>query len=161
MDQEKLADMLNIQFNEDQYFYCLTLYQAAAGMSMPVENPETREIQIEGHGTIAFTDLPMNRGLLAVSKELTDQGMGQREHMAMLSRVMHFGNILEAKDRFARWFQPSSEQDSLLIDEAIMRAGAKARLVVSEDYMGFDLDDVERCANEIAQRLDEEDSRAQ
>jgi hypothetical protein len=153
-----MTETMNIQFDEDQYLYCLTMYQAAAGMSMPVENPENRKIQIEGYGTVAFTDNPMNRGMLAVSKELTDQGMEHRERMAMVSRIMHFGDIIEAKDRFSHWFQPSTEEGALSINEALMRAGATARIIVSGDQMGFDLDDVERIANEISNRLDAEDS---
>jgi hypothetical protein len=152
-----MAETMNIQFDEDQYLYCLTLYQAAAGMSMPVENPENKKIRIEGYGTVAFTDNAMNRGMLAVSKELTDQGMDHRERMAMVSRVMHFGDIVEAKDRFSHWIKPSTDEGALSINEALMRAGATARIIVSDDHMGFDLDDVERLAESIAKRLDDED----
>lgn len=152
-----MAETFNIQFDEDQYLYCLGVYQAAAGMSMPVENPENRKIRIKDYGTVAFTDQPMNRGLMAVSDELTDQGMPQRERMAMVSRIMHFGDIIQARDRFAHWFRPSSDEGACEIDEALIRAAAKARIVVSGDYMGFDLDDVEQRANEIAKRPDDLD----
>jgi hypothetical protein len=142
----ELAETTNIQVDEDQYLYCLKVHQAAAGRPML--------------GAPAFTDRPMNRGLLAVIKAVTDQGMGHRERRAMVFRVMQFfAGIIVAKDRFARWVHPSSKEGALEINEALMRAGATARIIVSSDYIGFDLDDVERCANEVANRADQ-DTRA-
>jgi hypothetical protein len=158
--KDAFADALNTPLDEDLFLYCLSLYQEAASLRMPVENPENRKFVIEDIETVAFTDNPMNRGFSAVNKEMDEQGFDQPKRMAMMTRIMHIGQIFEAQDRFKHWFAPSPGDGSMMINDALLRAAAVARFVTANDKMHFDLDDVERCANAIDQRLAERERDA-
>jgi hypothetical protein len=157
----KMAERINVQVDEDLYLYCSNIYSAAAQMTMPVENPENKKIHIKGTGTFSFTDNPTNRGMLAVTQELREQGIDEEIRMSMGIRIMQFGDVLTAKDRFTKWIRPSGDGDSLDVAEALIRACAKAKIVLADDDMYFDLDDVERHATVIEDRIEtEENSKA-
>jgi hypothetical protein len=152
---------VNVQVDEELFLFCSNLYSAAAQMTMPVENPENKRLMIDEYGEIAFRDTPMNRGMLAATKECREHGLSEDERFAMGMRVMHFGNVLEARERFAHWIKAGETSDSLNVGENLIRACAKARFVFTNTEMGFDLDDIERHAGEIEKRLAAEDQKMQ
>ncbi|MDN4572010.1 hypothetical protein DBB29_00745 [Pandoraea cepalis] len=154
----KIAEWVNARVDEDLYLYCHNLYAVAADMRMPVENPESRKVTVGEFGTIAFSDIPLNRGMLAVTKELEEQGMDHQTRFAMCWRIMHFGDLLAETDRLSKWIRPGEEPGALNVSEALIRACAHARIDIDEQNGSFDLDDLARRAMEIEARLDAEDS---
>lgn len=66
MFQEFMATDVDAQL----FVFCAELYRAAASLAMPVENPENRPLVADGDKVYALSDRPMNRGMLAVMKEL-------------------------------------------------------------------------------------------
>lgn len=155
---EKMAEQVNLPVDEDLFLYCSNLYSAAASLAMPVENPEEKKIHIKDRGTFGFKDIPMNRGMLAITKELREQGIPENIRFSLGIRIMHFGQVLEARDRFRQWIRPRDEDDSIDVAEALIRACALARFNLTDDDLVFDLDDIGLHASAIEKRLDSEDS---
>ena len=135
------------------YLWCHGVYQAAAQMTMPVENPGARPLFADGDKTYSFSDIPMNRGMLAVMKELRERGQTQAQSMAMTSRLMHFGELLTNKKLKA--FVKPGEDGGLLVSEALIKACATARLIITKKRFSFVVADVARIAQQIT---DEEEA---
>lgn len=156
-----MEEWVNLPVDEDLYLFCSNLYSAAAHMSMPVENPASKQLGIEGLATFAFSDIPVNRGMLAVTKELRDQGIAEPTRFSMCWRVMHFGDVLAERERFAKWIRPGEEPGAVAVAEALIRACAVARIDLSDDKGSFDMDDLARHAAEIEARLGDDDGAEQ
>lgn len=156
-----MADAVGRPVDENLFLYCSEIYAAAASMAMPTENPALKEIHIEDYGTVAFTDNPTNRGMLAVMKELREHGLDDRDRYSLTWRIMHFDDVLAQTERFARWFKPGDEEGTLHVSECLLRACARARIEVDGADGAFDLDDVERVAADIERRIERDDDLAQ
>lgn len=154
---ERMAEKVNLPVDEDLYLYCSHLYSAAASFATPVENPEEKNIHVQDVGIFGFKDMPINRGMLAITKELREQAIAEDIRFSLGNRIMHFGQVLEARDRFPRWIRSIDEHDSVDVAEALIRACALAKFVLTDDDLVFDLDDVELHASAIEKRLDSED----
>lgn len=136
------------------FLWCSNVYSAAAHLTMPVENPENRPVvEFEGNA-YSFSDLPINRGMLAVMKELRDRGISEKERMCFGARIMHFGEVLRAK-KLQKFMKQGDNAEALLVSEALIRACASAKISVSRNRIRFDIADVAR----IAQRLTDEDEK--
>jgi hypothetical protein len=128
----------------------LSVYEAAAALTMPTQNPETvARFQLEPDGgSFHLTDRPTNRGFLEVTRQLREMGISNVQ--AYLARVMHFGEIIEAADRFKELIQPGSEEGTLMVDSCVYEAAATGVFHASLHRMGFDIDDVVARAFELA-----------
>lgn len=153
MDNKELAAMLE-PVDPQLFLYCSGLYSAAAHLQMPVENPENRPIHFDDGTAIALTDIPVNRGMLAVTKELREQKVSEETKAAMVTRLLHFGEILDAKGALAEWIKPSDAEGALSVSEAVILACASARLIVENDHIRYDVEDVAR----IAKQYDDEEA---
>jgi len=67
----------------DLFLWCQGIYYAAASLSMPVENPAAKPLFADGDKTYAFSDIPINRGMLAVMKELRERELSEEQRMAI------------------------------------------------------------------------------
>lgn len=130
------------------FLWCSNLYGAAAHMSMPVENPAEKKLQIEDR-TYAFADIPVNRGMLAVGKELHERDMPEQERMDLMMRLLHFGEIFEHRDQLQVFMQPGDGDDGVMVSEALIKACASAKFEVSANRMGFDIADLARIARDL------------
>lgn len=147
--QTKMADNIRTPVNEDIFLFCSNIYTAAAQMTMPVENPESKPIvEFEGH-TYSFADTALNRGMIAVMKELREQKIPQEVSMAITWRLMHFGDVLRQVEKFSKWIKPVGEDGAFDVAESLIRACAGANMIVSNNSASYDYDDVERLADEI------------
>lgn len=157
---DKMREYTNSPVDEDLFLFCSNLYSAAAQMTMPVENPAARPIIKSGGKTYSFSDIPMNRGMLAVMSELNEQNTTQVIKMSMSWRIMHFGDVLSETDRFSKWIRDTNEEGAMEVAESLIRACARANMVMTNEVASFDLDDVERLAVEITARLEAEEAGA-
>lgn len=148
-----MQEWVNTPVDEDLFLFCTNLYTAAARMTMPVENPEARSITLEGFGTFSFKDMPVNRGMTALMDELVQQGVNEPTRASMCWRVMNFGYILNESERFAHWFRPGDKEGAVAVAEALIRAGAVAKINFIKESATFDMDDVARHAVAIEARL--------
>jgi hypothetical protein len=148
-----MLERVNVPVDEELFIFCTNVYMAAASLTMPVENPETKKVHIEDVGTVAFSDIPMNRGMLAVTNELNEQGVDEVTRFSLCWRIMHFGDVLKETGRFARWIRPLDGVDSTDVADALIRACAHAKMRV-DGSGSFDMDDVSRYAEEIEARMD-------
>lgn len=131
------------------FLWCSNIYSVAAHMSMPVENPASRPAFEYDDQVYAFADIPMNRGMLAVMKEMSERGCSVAEKQAMCGRLMHFGEIFAGHPQLAPYFKPADEDGAIMVSEALVRACATARLQVVGGSFRFDIDDVARIAAEL------------
>lgn len=135
-----LADMM-APVDPKTFVFASNVYQAAARMTMPVENPGAKPlVQDEKGRTYSLSDIPMNRGMLAVVGQLRE--MKVDNPAAYTARLMHMGEIFQEKERFAEFFKPSDEDDSVMVSDALLMAAGVAKFIVNDKHMGFDLDDV-------------------
>jgi hypothetical protein len=158
---KRIREDIERTVDEDLFLYCSNIYSAAANMTMPVENPSARPIINDGDKTYAFSDIPVNRGMLAVNKELTEMNMGPEVKYPMTLRLMHFGDVLLPNPLLEKWIKPNDEPDSLSVAECLIRACAKAKLIVDNEHIGWDFEDVARIAAEIEIRLNAEEKTEQ
>lgn len=158
LDLGKMAETLARPVDEELFLFCMQVYMAAAKMTMPVENPENRKVDIEGFGEIAFTDNSTNRGMMAVSNELADQGVDEATRIAVTFRVTQLGDLFRAKDRLSKWIRPADASGEVEISDALLRACASAKINFTPDRAGFDLEDLDRIATEIDARLEAEEA---
>ncbi|MDR2219750.1 MAG: hypothetical protein LBE24_04125 [Methylobacillus sp.] len=132
----------------DTFIFMLDVFQNAARMNMPTQNPETVKFDIDG-SVVSFTDIPMNRGLLEVALQLSEIGIDSKS--GYLTRIMHMYEIVGDRDKFLEFFKPGDDDESFMVSDVLLRAAAVAKFEVSENRMGFDLDDVLSHAQKLAQ----------
>lgn len=138
------------------FLWCQGVYYAAASLSMPVQNPEYTRVPLDEKGGFVLKDMPMNRGMLAVLKELRERNAPENVKMAMMARLMHFGEIMRAP-ALAPFIKPTGNGDELSVSEAVIKACATAEFVIADANMRFDIDDIAR----IAQQLTDEEEAAE
>ena len=136
-----IADM-SLAVDPDTFLFMSNIYQAAARLTMPTDNPAARPIfQDKAGKTYSFADIPMNRGMLAVTKQLRELSIEPTQ--PYLARLMHLGEVLEQREKFAEFFKPSDEDDgSVMVAGPLIMACAVARFDANTDRLGFDLNDV-------------------
>lgn len=130
----------------------MEVFQAAADLKMPTVNPEEAKFQIDDGPVYKLTDRPLNRGMLEVNRQLMELGVENRH--AYTARIMQFGDIIEAADRFGDLIKQGDEPGMLLLDDVIFPACATARFSVSPERFGYDVDDVIAKARELRAAAD-------
>lgn len=98
-------------------------------------------------GSIYFTDIPMNRAMLAVLREI--QHLPYEDQLPVSWRVMHTADYfrrLMSDGRFEDYFR--LEDDGSYVDERIFDALAVAPMVVKEEDVTIDVDAVFRSLTE-------------
>jgi len=111
----------------------VNVFQAAARRPLPA--PKRRR---PGY---YLTDIPLNRGMLGTVQALRKKG-GDVQAEPILFRLMHMGEIFEARERFGHFIRDRADTDGIDISEALLKAAAVARLTPNEAGPYFDLDDV-------------------
>jgi hypothetical protein len=130
----------------DLWLACLDVYEAAAQLRMPVENPEMRGLRIGDGSGYVMKDMPMNRGILAVLDFAKDPPL----HGALIARILAFGkgmNAAHADPRFAVFFLGDASDGAWRIGEPLLRAFASASF--TEGTLDFDLGAVLAIATEL------------
>ena len=135
--------------DSELFLWCQGIYQAAAALNMPIENPAARPLITVGDMSYAFADIPMNRGMLAVMKELSERGLSDEQKMAVSWRLMHFGEIFRHQEKLQAFIKVGDNPGELQVSEALIKACATARIVSSDNDVHFDIDDVARIAQEL------------
>src|SRR5262245_22483445 len=88
----------------ETFVFMSNVYQAAASMTMPTENPESKASFADGKGnSLVLKDIPINRGMLAVTAEL--RKMKIEPAQAYMARLMHMYEIFAAREKFAEFFK--------------------------------------------------------
>lgn len=133
----------------DLFLWCQGVYHAAASLSMPVENPAAKPVIADGDKTYAFSDIPINRGMLAVMKELRERGLPEEQRMAMSWRLMHFGDIFKHQKKLHAFIKHGDSPGELEVSEALIKACATARIITTKKNVHYDIADVARIAQEL------------
>lgn len=132
--------ILSVPVDPAVFEFAIPLYQAAASGAYPdahIAPPEPGE----GPG-FRLTNIPMNRGMLAVMN--ATRHLSQDERQALVMRLMHFGDALNAAradPRFAVHVK-EGEDDGILVSEVFQRGLAVCDFKVSDDYVVPDMDDL-------------------
>lgn len=133
----------------DLFLWCQGIYHAAASLSMPVENPAAKPLFSDGDKTYAFSDIPINRGMLAVMKELRERGLSEEQKMALSWRIMHFGDIFKHQNKLQAFIKNGDSPEELQVSEALINACATARIITTKKNARYDINDVARIAQEL------------
>lgn len=133
----------------DVWTACFTLYQAAARFETPVTNPAEYKVRVGKNTIVEFTDIPMNRGMVAVKEFMRDQ---PAIYPAVVARMisMNVGGTMGAlreNPEFAKFFQPDRPDGSWNVAEALIEAFATAPFL--PEGLNFDLKELHRIASEI------------
>lgn len=90
-----------------------------------------------------LTDIPINRGMMAVVGAMREHGDSDQALRATTMRLMHMDEIFEARDFFGHFFRPGTDgDDSIEVSEALLKAAAVARIEPMGEFARFDLADV-------------------
>lgn len=142
MKQSKYLEGMAAPVDPKTFLFMTNVYMAAAGMTMPVENPASKAKFTGPDGTVfALSDIPINRGMLAVVAEL--RKIGVEVTSGYCARVMFLDEVFQEKERFAEFIKSSHEEGCVMVSEALLMAAAVAKFdVMPPDRLGFDLDDL-------------------
>ena len=114
---------------------------------MPVKNPQEYKVRMAGN-TYAFTDTPLNRGMLSVKDFLREE---QKDLFpAIVTRIMSFGGVfsqIQSEPRFAPFFNGTDEEGAIMVSEALLDAFASTPFI--PQTMDVDLDELHRGATAI------------
>lgn len=131
----------------DTFEFALTLYEQAARGTMPGYHLQGGPGPDDEPGGIYLTNIPINRGMMAVVRE--NRHLSDAVRQSLLMRLMHFGEMMEkaqADPRFDGHFKPSDEEGAMMISGAFIHAAAECKFVASNDNFGPDIDDLHRLA---------------
>lgn len=128
--------------------FVLNVCQAAGDMTMPTENPESQPILKMDGLVYAFKNIPLNRGLLAAKQQLIELGVDNLQ--GYLFRLLHFGQLLEASDRFGDLIKRGDLDGTSIVSDAVIFAAAQGKFVANVEETGFDIEDTVRVAHEYA-----------
>ena len=134
------------------FLWCSSIYGAAANRTMIMESPANKPVfQIENE-VYSFTDIPVNRGMLAVTKELRDMDVTDDQRASICTRIMHFGEIFDKK-KLRKFIKKGDSIEQVFVSEALIRACAEAKFKFKNSHCKFDISELAR----IAQRITDEE----
>jgi len=131
----------------EKFVFLFDVFNMAASGQIPGVDPSENKIDIDGHGTVTFTNNPLNRGLKAVTDELQSMGLsGQGDKAPYVARFCELHSVLSS-DRFAKFMRKVDGMVS--VSGALVNALATARFISRrptnddlEGALGYDLDDL-------------------
>ena len=126
------------------------VFQAAARVPLPKR---------EGPG-YHLNDIPMNRGLMAVTGALRDRKEAPAKSMPLLSRMMNLGDIFEQPEYFGHFIRPGTDDGGIEVADALLKAAAVARMLSDDGGVRFDLADVLAHAQRFEAAEDAEEDAA-
>lgn len=137
---EHMDHILSVPVDPALFEFAIPLYQAAASGSYPDAHIKPGEPGEEAGWRL--TNIPMNRGMLAVMNET--RHLSQDERQALVMRLMHLGDALSAAHadpRFAEHVK-DGEDNVLLVSDVFQHGLAVCKFKVSNDFVVPDMDDL-------------------
>lgn len=90
-----------------------------------------------------LSDIPMNRGMMAVVGAWREAGAPDAQLNATMTRLMSLGDIFEVPEYFGDYIRPGDgTDDGIAVADVLLKAAALARLVDVKGCLRFDLSDV-------------------
>ena len=132
--EEMVRRQLTVPVDTDTFKYAVALYQEAASARLQGAHIPPAS----GHG-LHLTNVPLNRGMLAIVRET--QHLSDDQRQALMMRVMHFGETLEAASADARFSAHLRKDDvGFEVSNELMDALAKTPYTVVGDHITADFD---------------------
>lgn len=131
----------------DTFNFALTLYEQAARGTMPGYHLKGGPGPDDPPGGLYLTNIPVNRGMMAVVRET--KHLTEEQRQGLLWRLMHFGQVYEAArndPRFDEHFKPSDEEGAVMVSGAFIRAAGEFRYLQTEEDIVPDMEDLFRLA---------------
>jgi hypothetical protein len=132
--------ILTVPVDPAVFEFAIPLFQAAASGAYP--DAHIKPAQPDDGPGFRLTNIPMNRGMLAVMKETKHLSQDERE--ALVMRLMHFGDAFvaaRADPRFAEHVK-DGQDDAVLVSDAFQRGVAVCAFKVTDDHVVPDMDDL-------------------
>lgn len=134
--EKTMKDAIQQPVPTDVFQFCVELFQAAARRTYPEATIPRPDPDKPGY---YLTDIPINRGMLAVVKET--RHLAKDVQQSLLMRLMHFGEMVDAasKDpRFDGHIKPGETADVTLVSSGIQDCYAACRFVLTGDHIAPD-----------------------
>jgi hypothetical protein len=148
--KEIMTRALASRCDPEVYLYLTNVYSAAASRKMPSKAGAFRPPDEPGRWLV-LSDIPINRGMLAVVGELRSMNIKDELMHAYMMRVMDFSQVFEHREKFAEFIRDSDEPGAVSVSEALIKACAAANYLIAGEHMQFDLDDVLRRARMLTE----------
>lgn len=112
--------MINIKpVDFETFLYLSEVFEAAASMKMPVQNPASFDFEFDGD-RYAFTDNPVNRGMIAVRQS----GVSRDEYMSFSFRLFTLFDLVGNQEDETDLIK---DGDLVSVSEALMYAISQVR----------------------------------
>ena len=120
-----------------------------------MENFTNKPILEHDNKIYSFKDIPINRGMLAVAKELHDMNIRGGENI--INRIMEFGQLFE---QFDTTQHIKKENGKTLISDALIKAYCQVPLIAKspKDLMSINFLAIQKLADQFI--LDEDANNA-
>lgn len=152
---ERISEPLDIE----TFKYAYSVLMAAGSLKMPVENPKNRIafVDEEAGREYRFGDIPMNRGMLALSAELREMGVDNQQ--AYIMRLMQMHQVYDQRKGILAGYFKDCGEDKIMVSLDLIEAMAVAKFTFPSaeemenpgvDEFGFDIDDLAAKAAERA-----------
>ncbi|MFO1328102.1 MAG: hypothetical protein U1F56_12155 [Rubrivivax sp.] len=133
---EEVARQMNTSVDTETFKFALGLFQEAATGRMTGSHIE-KSVEPGLH----LTNVPMNRGMLAVVRETRHLSDGERQ--ALMLRIMHFGetvNAVLADSRFSEHVR--SEGAELAISNEFIEAYSSCKFSITDKHINADIENL-------------------
>lgn len=119
LQDEALREMRK-RVNPEQFLFLTTIYSLAAQGN--IHSPLSEELK-PGTTGYRLSNIPMNRGMFAVRKELDDLGIARDAMMPFMNRVMMFyGALFRHERKLKKWIR--RERNGVHVSESLIKACA-------------------------------------
>lgn len=147
--REKMGTVLQTPVPHQVFIAATEAYARAARGDDPKDHLPGGPKAGDPPGGYYLSNIPMNRGMMAVMRE--GRALPDDQRQALGFRVMQFGEALEAAQsdsRFTEHLKPGDEPGAVNVSEALMRALAECRFILEQDNIAPDMDDLYRIAEQ-------------
>lgn len=123
---KKILEQLNRPIDKECFLYAVDIFQNAAALKMPSVNPQEKKLVFDD-STISFTDIPLNRGMLAVVDEMKEV-ISEEDRYSLLHRLLCIGDIIQWSE-ISDWLKKDEEDpENLQISQSLLYAIAECKI---------------------------------
>lgn len=137
---DKFLRGMLLPVDPENFLYLSQIYSLAAHGDIPSKLADDLPAHLDGEPVLRFTNIPENRGALAVRDEARDLGLSDDDLMPMLHRIMLHIDAVKRMDK-SQWIKPSDD-GGVMVAESFLKACAVCKFKKSGNTYLFDIEDL-------------------
>jgi len=134
-----LEQIVNQPLDMETFLFVARVFDAAGRGTMPCDMSSLHPVFIGGY-EVRLTDKPLNRGIVAATRELKNLNLPLLQQRAYVWRVMHIGAVFDLVDKSDGLVTRAPPGKEVLVAEALIRAFAVAKYDVKGDDAKVNID---------------------